>query len=180
MEQFADSFALAEAPQAIAGRLIADELEFAHLGLARIACIFSERALFLHGGQANAIIAVPTYMQGPLRHLVGWLLTEFVAPLFEREEADFLILFDRAIWDGLDPTRQERLVYHELLHVAARENEHGTPKLGQDGRPMLKLRPHDAELFNAELVRYGVDVCDAVDTAIAIADGERLRRPKSA
>jgi hypothetical protein len=178
VEQFADSFKLAEAPQSIVAQLIEREQEFAHLGLARLACVFSERELWLHGGQKAAIIATPAYVQGPLRHLLTWLVAGLVAPLFEWEEPDFLILVDRALWDTLDPERRERLVYHELCHVQARETEFGTPRLGQDGRPMLKLVPHDAEAFHAEIERYGVEICGLEDTAIAIATGERHRRTR--
>lgn len=181
VEHFSDSFQLAEEPQAILARLVEDVPAFAHLGLARIACVFSERQLFLHGGACHALIAVPTYMQGPLRHLVGFLISRFVGPLFDGEEPDFVILFDRAIWDSLDTVRRERLCFHEALHIDARESDSGTPKLGQDGRPMLKLKPHDVELFHAEIERFGVEVCDAVDTAIAIAEGERRnKRAKTA
>lgn len=183
MEQFADSFKLADAPQVIAARLVADEPEFAHLGLARLACVFSERELWLHGGQKAALIAAPGYVQGPIRHLLTWLVVGMVAPLFAWEEPDFLILVDRAIWDSLDDVRRERLIYHELSHVQAKETEFGTPKLGQDGRPMLKLVPHDSEIFHAELVRYGLEVCGQEDLALAIVEGERRRRasaPKSA
>jgi hypothetical protein len=179
VEQFADSFALASEPQAIATTLVADEPEFAHLGLARLACVFSERALFLHGGSCAALIAVPTYMQGPLRHLVGWLISQFVTPLFAGEDPDFLILIDRPFWDSLDAERRERLIYHELCHVEARETEHGTPRLDQEGRPMLKLKPHDSEVFHAELERYGVTVTDQEALALAIVEGERRRRART-
>ncbi len=177
VEHLEDSFRLADEPQAVAARLIATEDDFAHLGLARIACVFSERALFLHGGPCHALIAVPTYMQGPLRHLVGFLIGQFCRPLFEGEDPDFVILIDRAVWDSLDAVRRERLMFHELCHVAAKEHEEtGVPKLGQDGRPILKLRPHDAEKFYAEIEKYGAAVTDAEDLAVAIAEGEARQR----
>lgn len=180
-EQFADSFALADEPQAIAASLIGDLDEFAHLGLARIAFVFSERSLFLGGDQKAAIIGNATnVVRGPLRHLLNWLVVGLVEPLFDREEPDFLVLVDHPHWQGLDAEGRERLVFHELKHVVADETDDGTPKLSRDdGRPMLKLRGHDAEAFNTEIERYGVEVCGLEDTAIAIAEGERLKRARS-
>ena len=181
-EVFSDSFSLATDPQDCAARLIATLDEFQHLGLARIGWVFSERELFLGGDRKAAIVCTATnVVRGPLRHLVNWLVVGLVEPLFEREEPDFVVLVDRALWDAVDVEGRERLVYHELCHVVAVENEHGTPKLSRDdGRPMLKLRGHDAEAFNPEIERYGVEVCGLEDTAIAIAEGERRKRRRHA
>lgn len=92
------------------------------------------------------------------------------------DDPDFLVLIDRAIWSSLDETRRERLVYHERCHVVARENEYGVPTLDRAGRPRLALRPHDAEVFYAEILRYGAAVTDSEELAIAIAEGEARRR----
>jgi hypothetical protein len=179
VEQFPDSFALAEGPQAGVALLITRLPEFAHLAHARIVCIFSERQLFLHGGPCAAFITTGTHTMGPCRHLVDWLLAGFVAPVLNQEDADFLILIDRPLWDGLDAERRERLLYHELCHVHAKEDEFGSPKVGNDGRIQLKLVPHDAEVFNAELERYGPVVCDFDQTLAAAVEGHRRRRPRA-
>jgi hypothetical protein len=68
-------------------------------------------------------------------------------------------------------------VFHELLHTFQRTDKDGALKFSDDdGRPVLALRPHDAEFFHDELERYGPSVCGAVDAAIAIAAGGRLEQ----
>jgi hypothetical protein len=178
VQPFVDSFALAPVPQQTV-KMLVDRLEdFAHLRQARVACIFSERTLFLHGGQAAAIITTGPIVQGPCRHLVEWLVSCFVAEIHD-DEVDFLILFDHPHWDGLDPERRERLVYHELCHVLQAETDEGAPKFSSvDGRPVLKLVPHDREFFDAEVERYGVEVVGIEGAAIAIAEGERRKRAR--
>lgn len=179
MRTFPDSFALAGLPQATVALLIQDCSEFAHLAHARIACIFSERQLFLHGGPCAALITTGPNTQGPCRHLVDWLLSRFTAPLHGDEDADFLILVDRVVWDALDLERRERLCYHELCHIQQVEDENGVGKFSrEDGRPMLKLRPHDAEVFNAELEKYGAVICDFDATVAAVVEGEKRRRAR--
>lgn len=177
MQHFPDSFRLADAPQATVRLLVSRLPEFQHLTAARIACVFSERALFLHGGQKAAIIATGAHTQGPCRHFVEFMVAQFVAPVCEGEDPDFLILVDRAVFDALDPERRERLMYHELCHIHQAETDEGAPKFSrEDGRPILKLVPHDTEVFDAEIERYGVEVVGIEHTAIAIAEGERRRR----
>jgi len=137
--------------------------------------VLSQPEVRLHGSQKWAIVAIPS-VQGPLSRLFDWMLAQLCAPLLEWEEADFVVLIDAAIWSTLDAVRQERLIYHELCHVVARENEYGVPKLDAEGRPMLRLVPHDAEFFHDEVERYGIEVCQLEDTCLAIAEGVRVDR----
>jgi hypothetical protein len=178
VQQFADTYALATEPQAIAAALIKVLPEFAHLELARIAFVFSERALVLRGTPARAVIQQPA-VQGFLRPLFEWFVANLTEPLFGREEPDFLVLVDRALWSGDVEIRREHLVYHELCHIKAVETEFGVPKLGEDGRPRLRLVSHDNETFHSEIRRYGVEVCDLGDHILAIVDGEKAARERN-
>jgi hypothetical protein len=187
VEHFDDTFRLADAPAAIAARLLDSCDELTHIAEARIAFVFSERTLYLHGGECAALISVPTYVQGPLKNFLVWLVVQFVAPKFDWLEPDYLVLVDRAHWDSLDEQRRERLIYHELCHLQPRETPQGAPMHDEEGRPKLKLVPHDTEIFHAELLRYGVVTCDADTLAQTIAqagaEGESRRRsrfPRSA
>lgn len=131
----------------------------------------------LQGVERRAIVTLP-HVQGPLKRLFDWMIASLCAPELDWEEPDFLIVLDAAIWPTLTAVRQERLVYHELCHVVARENEHGVPKLDNEGRPMLKVVPHDAEFFFDEVERYGVEDCDLEDACLAIAEGARRDRKR--
>lgn len=115
-------------------------------------------------------------VQGPLGALFTWMLAGACAKVLEWDEPDFVIVIDAALWPDLDAVGQERLMYHELRHVAAVENEFGVPRLDHEGRPLLKLVPHDAEFFHDEVEKYGVQVCGLEDAAIAIAEGEANQR----
>jgi len=177
VQQFPDSYALAVAAQAITAHLIRSLDEFAHLGEARIACMFSERAVMLRGSPCNAFIGTPS-VQGPFSPWFEWAIAQFCVSLFDGEPADFVMMIDRAIFESLDEERRERLMYHELCHVVPREDEFGIAKLGDDGRLLLRLVPHDYEFFDAEVRRYGPDVCDLDRAAIAIADGHRASQER--
>jgi hypothetical protein len=129
-----------------------------------------------------AIVGVPR-AQGPFSRLFDWMVAQLCASVCEWEEPDFLILVDAAIWPSLDPMRKERLMFHELCHVVARENEYGVPRLDAEGRPMLRLVPHDVEAFEDEITTYGIEVCGLESACVAIAEGaalDRRRRQKSA
>lgn len=132
MEQFADSYALAAEPQALAARLIGEVDQFAHITMARLACLFSERALIVRGQTAVAFVSGMPNTPGSLRDFVTWATVQITAPIFGQLEPDYLVLFDRALWSGLSPIERERVVFHELCHIQPVENEFGVPKLGDD------------------------------------------------
>lgn len=174
-----DEYALAHEPQAIAERLIAELDEFAHLSYAGIVCVFSRRTPVLRGAECAAFIATPA-VQGALRGLFDWSIARLAAPVLERlglDEVAYLVLIDAALWPELDPERRERLIYHELCHVKMRENERG-PCLDRQGRPLLKLVPHDTEVFNAEVRKYGPEVVGLEDHCFAIVEGSEAARQR--
>lgn len=177
MRQLADSFALAVEARTIGTRLIADSPMFAHLGQARLLYLASQPLVSLRGAACNACIVQPS-MQGPLKRFFDWVLASTAAPDLDWEEPDFVILFDAAAWSTLDAIGKERLVYHELRHVAARENEYGVPKLDSEGRPMLRLTPHDAEFFHDEVATYGIETCALEDACVALAEGAHVDRAR--
>lgn len=197
MQRLPDSHRRLEEAERIASYLIndrhADVLH--HVAQARLLCVVSERAVQLHGHPALAYICKPR-VQGPMSAFVEDLVANFARELFEGEDPDFIIRFDRAMWDELayaEPAAEfwrarrqftsesvdwsigrERLVFHELKHLYQPLDAEGAPRFNQeDGRPVLALRPHDVERFLDELEHYGPTVCDSVDAALAIAEGGR-------
>ena len=87
----------------------------------RIAYLFSQRTLYLHGGQCAAFIAVPK-VQGPLRDFVAFLIAQCVLAQVSDDAADYddpdyVVLFDVAYWRTLPDEGRARLVYHGLSHV---------------------------------------------------------------
>lgn len=172
MEQFADSYALSAEAQDLLGHLVGSCEEFAHLQQARIACIASQRTPTLHGWPCHAFIADPK-VQGPCKFLFDWMLAGLCAPLFDWDDPDYIIIYDAALWPSWSPDYRERLLYHELCHVIPREDENGVPKVGDDGRMLLRLRPHDYEFFEREVERYGPELCELAGAATSIAAGHR-------
>jgi hypothetical protein len=174
-----DSFALAAEPQTIAARLIATCEEFGHLKEADplLLFLFSERAIPFRGGFAAAVIIEPRW-QGPLGLVAEFLLAHFGkgqlgAPL----DADYIVVVDASNWRSLDAERRERLMFHELSHLVAREDEFGVVKRSsQTGQPLLKLVQHDYEAFDSEIRRYGLHTCGFEAIAPAIVEGEARKR----
>lgn len=163
----------------IAGRLIDELEEFSHLTRARVAWLWGPSPLPYRGGHAWAYITVPT-VQGLLRDLFEHLLTEHAG-----DELDFLVLIDAEYWLANDQLHRERLVYHELSHVHQKTNTYGVPQYSKiDGRPLLKLVPHDTEVFHREIARYGPSIVGLEAHLQALAEGrqaeERLRRASPA
>lgn len=196
MQRFSDSHTRLESAEVIARHLVEDRAELNHLRQARVLFIVSQREVKLRGFPAAAYICAPR-VQGANAAFFEDLVAQFAAPLFDGEDPDFIVRVDAATWDALGHTDpavqfwraahvaapdtatwgigQERLLFHELLHVYQRTDKDGALKFSDDdGRPVLALRPHDAEFFHDELERYGPTVCGAVDAAIAIAAGVRF------
>lgn len=198
MQRLSDSHTRLELAEVIARHLVEVRFsaELSHLNQARLLFVLSEREVILRGHPAAAYITRPR-VQGAMSAIVEDLLAQFAAPVCGGYDPDFVIRVDRAAWDDLAHTEpasdfwralhlaapptvtwtigRERLIFHELKHVYHALDKEGAPKFNQeDGRPVLALRPHDAELFHDELESYGVAVCNAGDTAIAIAAGARL------
>jgi hypothetical protein len=174
------TYRLAHQPQVVMTRLIQQLDTFAHLTSAEIACIFSEDTLMVRGAQAWAFVTMPT-VQGVQRGVFEYFMGQLLADWFPDDLPEFVIYFDRPRWDGLDDLRRERLVFHELKHIQQKTDDCDVPLFHKKtGEPLLKLVHHDTELFDEELTRYGVEVCEADHTAIAIAQGEdNLRRRRA-
>lgn len=182
MVHFDDTVTLADEPQAIAARLIDACDEFAHLKEAdpQLLVLFSQRTLFLHGGQKAAVIVQPRW-QGPLGMVAEFLIAQLGKPRFGAAlDPDYLVIVDAAIWASLDAERRERLMFHELSHLVAQETEFGVMRRSNTtGKPLLKLAPHDVEIFDAEIVRYGVDVCGVEQLPTVIVEGEARKRRRN-
>jgi hypothetical protein len=174
-----DSISLAIEPKALAARLIAEVEEFGHLQEADplILYVFTERAIPFRGGLADAVICEPRW-QGPL----GLLAEVLVARLVQQQDGaaldpDYVVIVDGARWRSLDAERRERLIFHELKHLVAREDEFGVVRRSSStGKPLLKLVPHDYECFDAEIRRYGIETVGIEDIAPAIVEGQAQTR----
>lgn len=183
MIHFDDSITLAAEPNAIATRLIADAEEFSHLQEAQpvLLVLFSQRTLFLHGGQKAAVIVQPRW-QGPLGQVAETLLAHLGAPqLGASVDPDYVVIVDIAIWSVLDAERRERLIFHELSHLQPQEDEFGSIRRNKvTGKPLLKLVPHDCEVFHSELERYGPEIVGIEATCEAIVVGLKAARRRKA
>jgi hypothetical protein len=178
VHQLDDTYRLAKEPQAVVERLITDFDEFSHLMRARIVCVLSERTPMLRGSPCAAFIGPPT-VQGAYRPLFDWLVAEFTKPLLEGDDPEYFIIIDAALWPTLDSERQERLMYHELCHLQPREGEDGSGiRLDREGRPLLKVVPHDTEVFHAEIRKYGPHIVGLEDHCLAIVEGNEAARQR--
>ena len=171
-------YTLATDAAAIAYRLVQTVPELEHIKSARIAWLFTLDELKLGGGQKAAIISTPT-VQGNLRKLFEWFLDEMTAELFDGDAADFLVRVSVGAWESIDAIRRERLVFHELCHLVHAEDRYGAPLFDDEGRPALKLVPHDTEVFHEEIRRYGVEVVGLKEHVAAIEEGERRERVRA-
>lgn len=201
MQRLPDSHTRLDEAAQIARYLIDERFvdELRHVAAARIWYVRSEREVFLRGHPAHAYICTPR-VQGAMSAIVEDLLAQ--AAGFEGHDPEFVVRIDAARWDDLAYTPpaqefwralhvaapdavtwtigRERLVFHELKHIYHRTNKDGELMFNQeDGRPVLALRPHDAEFFHDELEHYGPTVCDAGDTAVAIAAGLASERRRT-
>lgn len=179
MKQFADSFARCTEAEAIAARLVTAVPHFAHLAEARLLFVASQRQPVLHGHPCQACVVKP-YVQGPLRWFFDWALAGFGRELWDGDEPDYVVLIDASLFASYDETRREWLIYHELRHVEQQNDDNGIPKFSkEDGRPMWKLVPHDAEFFFDEVERYGPEVAGQVEATIALASGHEAARARA-
>ena len=178
-EPLPDSFARHDEAQAILENLIREDSTFAHLVDARIVAIGSQQTPMLNAWPVEAWIAAPK-VQGVFRGFFEWALSQLAAPVTSVPE--YVVMVDVATWGSKTAEEQERLLFHELCHVIVREDENGVPKCHRDGRMMLRLRPHEFEFFDAEVRKYGPEVCQVEQAASGIADGHRAaqarRRPR--
>lgn len=157
MRHFPDSFTLFEDAQRIVNRLVVECGEFGHLQQARIPCLLSQRALVERGRAVPVAVLHGACYEGAnsaTRQLNAWLRAMFLRSVCDDEDPDFLILVDAALWPA-EAIQREHLIFHALAHLEQRTDQYGAPKFGDDGRPMLRMRPHDIERFESELARYG-------------------------
>lgn len=182
-------YSLLPSAAAHAGRLIEQLEDFSHLVLAQpgIGFLASRPPLYLHGVRANACIG-PSRVQAvaPLAGMWAWFLEQLI---LEGKGAgltgdvtngvDYLVLVDAAVWGVLDDVGRERLMYHELCHLAQKRDRDDNPRFDQQGRPVLALVPHDYEFFDSEVRRYGPAVCGLEGAQLALAEGKRRPRVRS-
>lgn len=180
MQHLPDTFTLFESGQQVVRKLVLTCGEFGHLGNAWLPVLLSQRALVERGRAVPiAVLHGATYegANGATRTLNAWLRAMWLAPICELNDPDFIIVVDCALWPE-DEAEREHMVYHALCHIEQRTDEYGVPKFGENGRPMLRMRPHDIERFESELSRYGsvIESFDAEAGAYARARAEEAKR----
>ena len=144
-------------------RLIGTCPEFGHLAALHLSCYRSQAALVVKGRPVAAALLDPEHLgaPAPLRVLVRW----YLAGAADWRTPDYVLLVDAALYDGADPDERERALYHELCHLEHRETAEAQPMFDDDGRPALRLRAHDIELFASECARYPDALLDAAEAA---------------
>lgn len=180
MVHFPDSFQPAADVLQVVQQLISGVAGFEHLKRATVGCLSSARAILDRGVLVPACILIPAQISSKQVERVfhEWALARLLEPQHHGELPDFVLYTDLAQWTGFDRISRERLVFHELSHIQQRTDAYDCPKFERDGRPSLGLRPHDAELFYAEVERYGRLVPAVDETAIAIAAGIKATKPQ--
>jgi hypothetical protein len=185
VQHFGDTFSLFEDAQRIIERLVLTCGEFDHLQQARIPALLSQRALVERGRSVPVAVLHGACYEGAnsaTRNLNAWLRARFMVPVCEGHDPDFIVVIDVALWPKAEVER-EHLLYHALCHIEQRADQYGAPKFGEDGRPMLRMRPHDIERFATELGRYGSVIAGFEDEAGAYDAAraeQRRNRLKSA
>ena len=137
--------------------------EFGHLAALRLGCFRSQAALVAKGKAVAAVLMDPEHIGAPAPMRVVWRF--LLARECEWLTPDYVLLVDVALFDGSAPSSQERALYHELCHLQHRETLDGMPMFDDDGRPALRLRAHDVELFSTEIARYPSALTDAAQEA---------------
>jgi len=158
-----DTIALAPDVAQLASRLIGSCPEFGHLAALHLSCYRSQAALVSKGRAVAAALLDPEHLgaPAPLRVLVRF----YLAQAADWRTPDYVLIVDAALFDGSSDTEQERSVYHELCHLEHRETAEGLPCFDEDGRPALRMRAHDVELFNSESARYPDALLEAAAAA---------------
>lgn len=184
MQHFSDTFTLFTSGQRIVEELIASCGEFQHLTSARLPVLLSQRALVERGRAVAVAVVHGACYEGAnsaTRNLNAFLRAMFFLPLCEGHDPDFIILVDAGLWpseSAAAPDEREHLLYHALCHIEQRTSEFDVPKFGEDGRPMLRMRAHEIERFEAELTRYGsvIESFDAEAGAYSRARAAEAKR----
>lgn len=158
MEHFDDTFALFPDGQQLVNDLVMSCAEFQHLQQARLPVVVTQRTLVERGRAIPVVVLHGACYEGAnsaVRNFNAWLRAMFLQEICGGHDPDFLIVVDVALWPPALSGVREQLVFHALCHIEQRTDEYGAPKFHDDGRPMLRMRPHDIERFEAELTRYG-------------------------
>lgn len=140
-------------PATIAADLIASHPEqLGHLADARIGWLLREDEVIKAGRRVLGTVYLPS-VQGSLRPLFEWFMRREFG---DDPPLDFLVILERAYWDGATDQQRRILVHHEMLHMDHAHDKHGVPRFSKEtGAPVFALRGHDVEEFVAIVAEYG-------------------------
>ncbi len=184
MDWFSDTFEYSDERSKLIEKLTLECPEFNHLIGTAMFAIRGQNQPRLHGAPCHAFISLPR-VQGPLAHYYRFLGTRYLHEGAEEAppegqpesmtEPDFLIIYDGPVVDTWPALKVESLFYHELCHIKQKEDEEtGAPKFDEEtGQPRLIIVPHDTEVFDGEIRRYGPELLELEQHLDAVVDGQK-------
>lgn len=172
---FPDTYALHPEGQAMVTRLRSIDPDFRDLRDARIVVVGSQKQPMYRGVPCQAFICQPASRGGPLRDVHNFLFERLCASVLgDNVEPEWVIVLDVALWASFDAKQRQHLISHELQHLRCKEDpETGERRLDDDGRPQLRLVPHDYELFQKEVRDHAAEIDELPALAQDIAEGLR-------
>lgn len=134
------SYEAAPEVEKIVRRLISDR--FSHLATVRVECVFRSEPAVKAGKVTWATARKVTGLN-------AWLaMWRDGAGLEADAEEFFVIEVAKPVWLAMKPEQREPLIFHELCHCHAEEDENGQTR--------LTLLGHDLEEFTEVVKRYGL------------------------
>lgn len=103
--------------------------------------------------------------QGRLGPVARWLLAKVCDG-----EPDYIMLLDQQWWIQATMDQRRALVFHELLHGLWERDKEGVQKFTDTGTPRWSIRPHDVEIFTAEISKFGAWSPDIVAVLKALRE----------
>ena len=110
--------------------------------------------------------------------------TTRVLPKRERDiySYDVEIKVFKATWRKRGPKSKRRLIWHELFHIELQEGENFKVARDDDGRVIVKIRPHTVTVntFEEEIERFGILGRDVPDALVLSRALKKKRKEKNA
>lgn len=124
--------------------------EHEHLNSAELGILWTNAELKIRGQKKAAVAMLPKAFGSKLDKS----LRNFLWRMFFRVEPHFVIIFDALEAAGASDRGFCCLSDHELTHCG-QKMKYDCPDFNKDGSPKFEMRPHDRELFDSELRRWG-------------------------
>lgn len=164
-----DDYEIAEEPRII-GEVVVERVDsHAHLQGAMIGYLFRDHEVSDRGKAVWASAHLPKLQGAGAKHwgrYLEWSLTQTLG-----FQPDFVLQFDRNVWEGLDLLQRCAITEHELKHCIQAVDADGAPRFNQlTGAPVWAIAAHDVEEFDEIMARYGAWKEDLVTFSRATID----------